>query len=80
MNHSILAAVNSSLFPTPSSTTAEQVDNLFYFILLVSAFFFAIIVGVMVLFLIKYRARPGESAQKSPSHNNTLEVAWTVIP
>ena len=80
MNHSILAAVNSSLFPTPSSTTAEQVDNLFYFILLVSIFFFAIIVGVMVLFLIKYRARPGESAQKSPSHNNTLEVAWTVIP
>ena len=38
------------LFPTPSSTTAEQVDNLFYFILLVSVIFFAIIVGVMVLF------------------------------
>lgn len=80
MSHFIFAAANSSLFPKPSSTTAEQVDNLFYFILLVSVFFFAIIFGVMVLFLFKYRARPGESAERSPSHNNSLEVAWTVIP
>ena len=80
MNFQLFAAANLSLFPQPSSTTAEQVDNLFYFILLVSVFFFAIIVGAMVLFVVKYRARPGQSAERSPSHNNALEVTWTVIP
>ena len=75
-----LLAASSSLFPEPRSTTAEQVDDLFYFILLVSAFFFAIIVGVMVLFLVKYREQPGGAVQRSPSHNNALEITWTVVP
>jgi cytochrome c oxidase subunit 2 len=76
----LFAAGSTSLFPAPRSTTAGHVDDLFYFILLVCAFFFAIIVGVMVLFLFKYRERPGSSVQSSPSHNNALEVAWTVVP
>lgn len=77
---SLLAVGSTSMFPAPSSTTAKQVDDLFYFILMVSVVFFAIIVGVMILFLIKYRARPDQMVENSPSHNNKLEITWTVIP
>jgi cytochrome c oxidase subunit 2 len=67
-------------FPAPTSTGAGQVDALFYFILAISVVFFAIIVGVMVTFLLKYRERSGSEAEASPSHNNTLEMVWTIIP
>ncbi len=76
----LLAVSENSLFRPPSSTTAGAVDDLFYFILAVSGFFFAIIVGVMLYFLVKYRERPGVTSQPSPAHNNWLELAWTVAP
>ena len=74
------AASKMSLFPEPRSTTAGGVDNLFYFILLVSVFFFAVIVGVMILFLVRFRERPQPTIEESPSHNDALEIAWTTIP
>ena len=71
---------NGSLFPKASSTAASGVDSLFYFILIVSVGFFAIIVGAMLLFLIKYRERPDGNVEESPAHNNWLEVGWTIAP
>lgn len=76
----LFAVANESLFPKPTSTTAGAVDDLFYFILLVSIGFFAIIVGAMLLFVVLYRERPGHSVQPSPSHNNWLEFGWTAFP
>ena len=67
--------------PEPASTGAPAVDNLFHFILWLSVFFFALIVGLMVLFVVRYRRRAGrEEPEPSPSHNVALEVTWTVIP
>ncbi len=71
---------NNFFFPERASDVAGVVDTLFFFILWMSMFFFAIIVGVMTLFLIKYRHREGHDAQESPSHNNGLEIFWSVIP
>ena len=76
----LFANLGDPLFPKPTSTTAGAVDDLFYFILLVSIGFFAIIVGVMLLFLVRYRERPGVEVEPSPSHNNWLEVGWTAFP
>lgn len=78
--NTLLAGLSDPFFPKASSTTAGSVDDLFYFILWISIFFFAIIVGVMILFLVKYRARPGVGPQPSPSHNNALEIGWSVFP
>ena len=75
-----LAANQGSLFPAPTSTTAGDVDELFYFILAVSVVFFAIIVGAMFAFVWKYRQRDDLQIQPSPDHNNLLEIVWTVIP
>lgn len=76
----LLAGLTDPFFPEPTSTNAGGVDDLFYFILIVSAVFFAIIVGVMALFVFKYRERPGVEAQPSPSHNNWLEFGWSAVP
>ena len=67
--------------PPPASTRRPIVDALFYFILvLISVFFFALIVGLMTLFVVRYRRRPGVEPGKPPSHNTLLEMIWTVIP
>jgi cytochrome c oxidase subunit 2 len=67
-------------FPEVASTFAKDVDSLFMLIFWVSLIFFVGIVGTMVYFVIKYRARPGHTVEKSPSHNTALEIAWSVLP
>ncbi|GAB6166405.1 cytochrome c oxidase subunit II [Thermostilla marina] len=67
--------------PPPDSTTAPLVDYVFNFLFGVSIFFFALIVFLMTLFVIRYRRRPGrESPEKAPSHSTALEIFWSVIP
>jgi len=67
-------------FTPPSSTVAPKVDSLFYLIFWISTVFFVLIVGLMVLFVLKYRRRPGVEAQKTAHHNLLLEAAWSIIP
>ncbi len=70
----------ASFWLPPKASTIDGVDHLFYFILYVSAFFFVLIVGLMVYFVIAYRRRPGVAPQESPSHSTALELFWTAIP
>jgi len=67
-------------FPPQSSTVAEHSDSVYFFILYVCTFFFVLIVSLMVLFMVKYRHRPGVEAVKTSTHNLTLELSWSVIP
>lgn len=62
------------------STTAHNVDNLFFLISVICAFFFLLIVVLQAWFMWKYRARDGHREENSPHHNNALEVTWSVIP
>ena len=66
--------------PPQVSTTAHQVDWVFYFVFWVSLFFFLLIATLLVIFVIKYRAREGGPEEESPSHNTALEIVWSVIP
>jgi cytochrome c oxidase subunit 2 len=78
----LLAQTTESFWlPPPDSTTAGSVDGLFYLILWISVFFFVLIVGLMVLFVILYRRRSeGSTPRKSATHNTLLEITWSVIP
>ena len=67
-------------FPPQGSTVAEHSDSVYFFILYVCTFFFVLIVSLMVLFMVKYRHRPGVEAVKTSTHNLTLELSWSVIP
>lgn len=67
--------------PEPVSVTTESVDWLYYGVLGLSYFCFIGITIAVIYFVLKYRKRPGhDQAQPSPSHNNPLEITWTVIP
>ena len=67
--------------PPQASTAARQTDLVFYFIFGVTIFFFILIVGLMVLFAIRYRRRTaGERAPGQVTHNTALELTWSAIP
>jgi cytochrome c oxidase subunit 2 len=55
-------------------------DALFMFIWWVSVFFFVLLMGLMLYFIIKYNRKPGVAAPRSPSHNTLLEITWSVVP
>lgn len=67
--------------PPQASTHAQGVDAVFYFILAVSIFFFILIVALMLVFMVRYRARTrGAKATSRVTHNTPLELTWTAIP
>jgi len=66
--------------PVANSDMAEHVDGLFLAILAISIFCFVGITIAVVYFAWKYRSRPGHRAPESSSHNDTLEITWTIIP
>ncbi len=66
--------------PVQASQNAAATDHLFSFIFWLSAFFFALIMGLMILFVLRYRRRDPDQLGDGPSHNTTLEVLWSVIP
>ena len=72
---------DSFWMPSQASTTAGEVDTVFYVIYWISVFFFALIVGLMTWFVIRYRRRShGETVDRMPTHSLALEITWTAIP
>lgn len=63
-----------------AASYSQGVDETFMLIFWISTFFFVLLMGLMILFVIKYRRRPGEPVLRSRSHNTALEITWTVIP
>lgn len=72
---------DSFWMPVRASSAAGEVDWLFYFIFYISLFFFALIVGLMIWFTLRYRRRrQGEKGEPTPAHNTALELVWSGIP
>jgi cytochrome c oxidase subunit 2 len=74
--------MNGSLggsLPIPASALAHSWDQLYIALFYICVFFFVIVCASMLLFAIKYRARPGHKAQHI-THNDALEFIWTAIP
>ena len=67
------------LLPETASTYGPQVDRLFWVILWITGFFFFLVQGALLLFVLIYRAKPGKPAVYL--HGNTLvEIIWTIVP
>ena len=65
----------------PISSQGLAISNLFWFELIVSALLLALVIGVMVTALVRFRARPGEATDPPQVHGNRrLEIIWTVSP
>jgi cytochrome c oxidase subunit 2 len=76
-----LIAAGPGYMPERASSVAEGVDQVFGFLFWLSAFFLAVIVGLTILFVIRYRARPSRPGpEPSPDHSTRLEIFWSAIP
>src|SRR5512143_1015106 len=71
---------NFPLFPNQASAQAAQVDNVYFFLLAVSAFFSLLIAALVVAFAIKYRRRHPDEVGHAIHGSLALEMLWTIIP
>lgn len=76
----LLQGGSSPWLPPQGSSVAPEVDWAFNFVFYVSLFFFALIVGLMVLFVIRYRRRKGYVPKDAPKSHLGVELVWTAIP
>lgn len=73
-------AGSSPWLPPQASTSAKSVDSALSFVFWISAFFFVLIVALMLVFVIRYRQRKaGEMGEGATSHLG-IELVWTGIP
>jgi cytochrome c oxidase subunit 2 len=63
----------------PATPVAHEVRSLWYKAVIVTSFFMIVAEGLLVLAIIKFRAKPGVKA--ATWHENVrLEIIWTAIP
>ena len=68
------------LFPEQASTLAPRVDNLYFFIVAVTAFFGIVTSVVVVWFAMKYRTDDPSAIGARITGSIPLELAWSIIP
>ena len=70
-----------ALWPEAATTTAVQVDHLFFFLLTVCGAVGLLVAFLLVYFCIRYRRRPGEKGPPPETHQSrALEWFWTLTP
>lgn len=77
----ILAQADKTFFLPPArSTIAPAHDGLYIFVLWMSVFFTALIAGLLVYFVIKYRRKSPHDLPEGPTHSTAIELGWTLPP
>ncbi len=69
----------SWILPSSASTFAGEIDFLYYLILVITGIAFVVVEVGLIVFLIKYRARPGRKAEYIVG-NTKAEIIWTTVP
>jgi cytochrome c oxidase subunit 2 len=78
---SMAMLLGGGVLPLQASDEAGKVDLLFQIEFFFIAFFFSLVAGLLIHFLIYFRARPGDDTDGEFMHGNLrLEVLWTVGP
>ena len=68
------------LFPEQASTLAHQVDNLYFFLVALTAFFSTLIAVLVVVFAVKYRRTHAAQVGAPITGSVPLELMWSIIP
>jgi len=68
------------LFPEQASTTAGQVDALYFFLIALTAFFSLLIAALVFGFAVRYRRRSPDDRPPAIYGSLALELTWTLIP
>lgn len=75
-----MEALRDFILPPAKSTVASEVDALFWFVHLSSLVLTIGILIALAYFLYKYRRKSENDVTPVITHNNKLEVTWSVIP
>ena len=68
------------VLPDRASTLAGNHDALFWSITAVASFFFLMICALILIFVRRYRRRSPDEITPHITHNQTLEIVWSVVP
>ena len=78
---SIWLGHNHNLLPVQASEQAPLVDGFFNVMFTIAIALFLIVEGTILIFLVKYRRRPGDDSDGLAIEGNVpLEIFWTAIP
>ncbi len=78
---SIWYGFNNHLLPAAASAEAPLIDGLFTIMMVIGTGLFLIVIGVIVVAVFKFRAKPGDTTDGPNIHGNLpLEILWTGIP
>ncbi len=76
-----IALLTPYVLPTVGSAEAQQVDDLFRFMLALGGMIFLLVQGAILFSVIRFRVRKNDYSDGPPIQGNTtLEFIWTVIP
>ena len=67
------------ILPPSASTFAGDIDFLYYLILWITGIAFVIVEVGLIVFIVKYRARPGRKAEYIEG-STKAEIVWTAVP
>ncbi len=68
------------LFPEQASTLASEVDNLYFGVLAITAFFALLVAVLVIAFAVKYRDETGTKVGAPITGSIPLELAWSILP
>ena len=68
------------LFPEQASTLASEVDNLYFGVLAITAFFALLVAVLVIVFAIKYRDETGTKVGAPITGSIPLELGWSILP
>jgi cytochrome c oxidase subunit 2 len=76
-----LVALLIPWLPSADAKEAGPVDEVYWFVTIICIAIFALVAGVSVYAVWKFRAAPDDEDDGSPIHGHTgLEVVWTAVP
>src|SRR5438552_18141788 len=65
----------------PVTSQGVSITNLFWLELVISGLLLVLVIGILVVALVRFRARPGDAADPPQVHGNRrLELIWTATP
>lgn len=77
----LISLLTPLLLPIAGSAEGVLIDDLFRFMLFIGGAIFLLVQGLILLSVLRFRARKGDRADGPPiSGNVTLEFVWTLIP
>ena len=76
-----LVAVLINWLPDPASEQMERIEFVFWFATIICIVIFALVAGVILYSVVRFRAAPDDDNDGPPIHGHTgLEIAWTAVP